>query len=87
METLLEKYFFTLNYPANRDNVIGITTTVPIEIIYAAGYIPVDLNNIFISDNDPYEMVDDAELRGLPRNTCAWTKGIYAAAQNLVLKR
>ena len=28
-------------------NRIGITTTVPVEIIYAARMIPVDLNNIF----------------------------------------
>jgi len=27
---------------------IGITTTVPIEILMAAGYKPVDLNNLFI---------------------------------------
>ena len=29
---------------------IGITTTVPSEVIFAAGHTPVDLNNIFIGD-------------------------------------
>jgi len=58
---------------------IGITTTVPSEIIYAAGYIPVDLNNIFIKDPDPSQLVDQAELAGYPRNVCAWIKGIYSA--------
>ncbi|GAI09778.1 unnamed protein product, partial [marine sediment metagenome] len=28
---------------------IGITTTVPVEILLAAGYQPVDLNNVFIT--------------------------------------
>ncbi|MDI6815539.1 MAG: hypothetical protein QMC90_05650 [Dehalococcoidales bacterium] len=31
------------------ENKIGITTTVPIEILIAAGYKPVDLNNVFIT--------------------------------------
>ena len=29
---------------------IGITTTVPIEVLLAAGYQPVDLNNVFIKE-------------------------------------
>ncbi|MFZ5652713.1 MAG: 2-hydroxyacyl-CoA dehydratase family protein [Bacillota bacterium] len=57
---------------------IGITTTVPSEVIYAAGYIPVDLNNVFITDPDPCGLVDQAELAGYPRNVCAWIKGIYS---------
>ena len=28
---------------------IGLTTTVPVEVIFAAGDTPVDLNNIFIT--------------------------------------
>lgn len=57
---------------------IGITTTVPSEIIYAAGHTPVDLNNVFITDPDPCGLVDRAELAGYPRNVCAWIKGIYS---------
>ncbi len=62
------------------DRKIGITTTVPSEIIYAGGYVPVDLNNVFINDPDPGGLVDRAELAGYPRNVCAWIKGIYSVA-------
>ena len=37
-----------MSYRISVDKAIGITTTVPIEIVYAAGYVPIDLNNIFI---------------------------------------
>ncbi len=57
---------------------IGITTTIPIEIIYAADCIPVDLNNIFITDSDAENIVAKAEELGYPRSICAWIKGIYA---------
>lgn len=57
---------------------VGITTTVPVEIIYAAGWVPVDLNNLFITDEDPGALVEEAELAGYPRNLCAWIKGIYS---------
>jgi benzoyl-CoA reductase/2-hydroxyglutaryl-CoA dehydratase subunit BcrC/BadD/HgdB len=60
---------------------VGFTTTIPVEIIFAAGKIPVDLNNIFITDSDPAAMADAAEDDGLPRNLCAWIKGIYAAVK------
>lgn len=60
-------------------NKVGITTTVPVEVVYAAGWVPVDLNNIFITDRDPHTMIEDAELAGYPRNICAWIKGIYTA--------
>src|SRR3972149_3701800 len=63
------------------DRVIGITSNIPIEIVFAAGYIPIDLNNIFICDRLSYKMVEDAESAGIPRNTCAWIKGIYSAAK------
>ncbi len=56
---------------------IGITTTVPIEVLLAAGYQPVDLNNVFISDSDPERLVTIAERDGFPLNCCSWIKGIY----------
>lgn len=59
------------------DNRVGITTTVPIEVVYAAGVTPVDLNNVFITADNPQDMVEEAELAGYPRNICAWIKGIY----------
>jgi len=56
---------------------VGLTTTVPVEIIYAAGLVPVDLNNLFITADNRSLLVEEAEVAGYPRNTCAWIKGIY----------
>jgi benzoyl-CoA reductase/2-hydroxyglutaryl-CoA dehydratase subunit BcrC/BadD/HgdB len=61
-------------------NKIGITSTVPVEVLLAAGLQPVDLNNIFISDGEPERLVRDAERHGFPLNTCTWIKGIFSAA-------
>ena len=58
---------------------VGITTTVPVEVLFAAGLTPVDLNNIFITAPDPANLVEEAERAGFPRTMCAWVKGIYAA--------
>ncbi len=58
-------------------NRIGITTTVPIEVLLAAGYQPVDLNNVFISDPSPERLIHIAEKVGFPLNCCSWIKGIY----------
>ena len=68
------------------DNPIGITTTVPVEIIYAAGRTPVDLNNIFVADRDANALVAYAEERGFPQSACAWTKGLYGAIHSRGLK-
>jgi benzoyl-CoA reductase/2-hydroxyglutaryl-CoA dehydratase subunit BcrC/BadD/HgdB len=59
---------------------IGITTTIPVEIIFAAGKVPVDLNNIFINHPAPGNYVDEAELKGFPRTVCGWIKGLYTTA-------
>jgi benzoyl-CoA reductase/2-hydroxyglutaryl-CoA dehydratase subunit BcrC/BadD/HgdB len=56
---------------------IGITTTVPIEILIAAGYTPVDLNNIFITSKDYFSYIDMAEKDGFPKSMCAWIKAKY----------
>jgi benzoyl-CoA reductase/2-hydroxyglutaryl-CoA dehydratase subunit BcrC/BadD/HgdB len=60
---------------------VGFTTTIPVEIVLAAGKTPVDLNNIFVTDEDPVKMAEEAEDEGLPRNLCAWIKGIYSAVK------
>jgi benzoyl-CoA reductase/2-hydroxyglutaryl-CoA dehydratase subunit BcrC/BadD/HgdB len=57
---------------------IGFTTSIPVEIIFAAGMIPVDLNNVFITAKSPERNIEHAENAGFPRNTCAWIKGIYS---------
>ncbi|MBC7286974.1 MAG: 2-hydroxyacyl-CoA dehydratase [Armatimonadetes bacterium] len=59
---------------------IGLTTTVPVEVILAAGFVPVDLNNVFISAPDPLALVRHAELAGFPRNVCGWIRGLYSTA-------
>lgn len=58
---------------------IGLTTTVPVEVLIAAGYTPVDLNNIFITSDDYLKYIDIAERDGFPKSLCAWIKGIYGA--------
>lgn len=59
---------------------IGITTTVPVEAIYAAGCVPVDLNNVFITSDEAAALVAEAEYAGYPRSACGWIKGIYSVA-------
>ena len=61
---------------------IGITTTVPSEFIFAAGAVPVDLNNIFVTDVNAPGFIEQAEIDGLPRPTCGWIKGMYGAAKS-----
>ncbi|MCE5215840.1 2-hydroxyacyl-CoA dehydratase [bacterium] len=57
---------------------VGLTTTVPVEVLLAAKVTPVDLNNLFISDLQRDGLVARAEMDGYPRNVCGWIKGIYA---------
>ena len=68
-------------------NTIGITATVPVEVILAAGAVPLDLNNVFITAESPAALVAEAEHRGFPMNCCAWIKGLYATVRRLGLKR
>ncbi len=58
--------------------VIGITSTIPVEIIFAARRVPRDLNNMFITNADSAGLVNEAERAGLPHNICVWVKGIYS---------
>ena len=59
---------------------IGFTTSVPVEILLAAGKVPVDLNNVFITGDKASLLVEKAEEAGYPRNTCGWIKGLYSVA-------
>jgi benzoyl-CoA reductase/2-hydroxyglutaryl-CoA dehydratase subunit BcrC/BadD/HgdB len=58
---------------------VGLTTTIPVEVVLAAGLTPVDLNNLFIAAPEALSLVSRAEAAGFPRTLCAWIKGIYAA--------
>lgn len=60
------------------NEIIGMTTTVPVEVIFAAGLKPVDINNIFITHPNAHSLVEDAEIAGYPRNLCGWIKGLYS---------
>ncbi|MDR1520615.1 MAG: 2-hydroxyacyl-CoA dehydratase [Planctomycetota bacterium] len=66
--------------------MIGVITTVPTEIIFAASRRPVDLNNVFVADPEADRLVTWAEARGLPVSTCAWAKGIYGAIHRLNIR-
>jgi len=66
---------------------IGLTTTVPVEVILAAGLVPVDLNNVFIASSAPQALVAAAERAGYPRNVCGWIRGLYATALACRLRR
>ncbi len=58
---------------------IGITTTIPQEVIWAAGKTPVDLNNLFLASELRDSFLNRAYRDGYPRTTCAWIAGIYGA--------
>ena len=58
---------------------VGFTTSFPVEVVFAAGHTPVDLNNIFV-EGDSAAHVRKAELKGFPRTICAWIKGNFTAA-------
>ena len=61
---------------------VGLTTTIPVEVVLAAGLVPVDLNNLFIASPAALSWVSEAEAVGFPRTICAWVKGIYAALEH-----
>ncbi len=58
---------------------IGFTTSFPVEVIYAAGHIPIDLNNKFLTQ-DAGAHIHKAEIKGFPRTICSWIKGNFIAA-------
>lgn len=66
--------------PSKIENHIGITTTIPIEVVLAAGRRVVDLNNLFITSDNAGTLINLAESHGFPRSLCAWIKGIYGAS-------
>lgn len=66
---------------------VGLTSTIPVEILYAAGLMPVDLNNLFICSVRPEQLLIQAESAGFPHNICAWIKGIYSIVMNHDIKK
>ncbi len=74
-----------MNGPIN--NIAGITSTIPVEILYAAGLTPVDINNSFITSDDPVAMVRYAKMKGFPDTTCSWICGLYGTIMKLGITR
>lgn len=68
-------------------NAVGISTTIPIEALMAAGLTPVDLNNVFINAPDPEELLAAAEAGGITGGVCAWIKGVFGAARKTGIRR
>ena len=64
---------------ARRKGRVGFFATVPVEIILAAGMVPQDINNLFVTGSDPARLLHAADEAGVPRNLCAWTRGLYGA--------
>jgi benzoyl-CoA reductase/2-hydroxyglutaryl-CoA dehydratase subunit BcrC/BadD/HgdB len=62
---------------------VGFTTSIPVEVLLAAGRRPVDLNNAFISGPEAHLFVREAERGGFPSTCCAWMRGIYGVLQTL----
>jgi benzoyl-CoA reductase/2-hydroxyglutaryl-CoA dehydratase subunit BcrC/BadD/HgdB len=60
-----------------KQKIVGLTTTIPVEIVFASDYTPCDLNNVFITDPDPMHYIERAEKDGFPKSMCNWVKGIY----------
>ncbi len=61
--------------------LVGITTTVPIEVMLAGGAIPCDLNNLFITHPKREQLIHQAESFGFAGNLCSWVKGIFQVAR------
>lgn len=68
------------------DSRVGFTTSLPVEVLLAAGLNPTDLNNAFVNGPDPEADIAVAEKSGFPRNICAWIKGIYGTVKRLGIK-
>ncbi len=66
--------------------VVGFTTTIPVEVLFAAGLTPCDLNNVFVTHPDPIHYVALAEKEGFPKNMCNWIKGLYGVVRESNVK-
>ena len=73
--------------PGQKTRIMGITTTVPIEILLAADCKPVDLNNLFVSDPDPQRLIDIAHHLALPLATLvfAYFPGNFLLTRNSMM--
>ena len=59
---------------------VGITGMMPVEVIFNAGFVPLDLRNFFLNHPDRDKLVLRAEMDGYPPRAGILEKGIYGAA-------
>ena len=78
---------FIMKVESFDDSVVGITSTIPVEIVFAGGLRPLDLNNIFITSPEREALLKDAESMGFSHSICAWIKGIFSVVMNYGIKR
>ena len=60
-------------------NLVGISSSVPIEVLYAADKTVIDLNNIFITSPKNQEILKNSSDFA-PATVCSWTRGVLASA-------
>ena len=66
--------------------LVGITTTVPVEIMLAGGVVPADLNNLFITHPRREQLLAQAQGFGFASNLCTWVKGIFQVCREMGIK-
>ncbi len=70
-----------------KNSIIGFTSTIPVELVLSAGFRPTDLNNVFITHENPRELLKIAYNSGFPENICTWITGIYGAVKHFGIKK
>ncbi len=66
----------SFNFPGLDAPKVALTSTVPVEPLFAAGLVPVDLNNVLVQSNDSLGLVRLGERMGLSSNLCGWVRGL-----------
>lgn len=65
---------------AGRERRVGLFSTVPVEVLFAANREPVDLNNLFVASQAPGEFLRQSDVLGLAPTLCAWTRGLFGVS-------
>jgi len=60
--------------------MVGFTSSIPLEILLAAGRQPLDLGRHFLGADAPRELVEEADFAGFPPEAGCLLRGIYGAA-------
>jgi len=60
--------------------MVGFTSSIPLEILLAAGREPLDMARCFLQADNPRELMEEADIAGFPRNSGCLMRGIYGTA-------